>query len=185
MHKCVSSHQFVATKSIFTFVGWHYALWHLYHIPVYLVYMKCQLYFNYCINLGLIWIHPCQVPTLEESSRTVLEELLDSSFDDVASLSHSSLQADSDQMQFYRLFETSDKTRLLTLSSNNHTSAWPKAPPITNLGLSIPTVEFHCCHQNLAGYSTTTVSLWNSHWHQWDHHLAVATAPFEYDDIML
>lgn len=35
-----------------------------------------------------------------------------------------------------------EQTRLRTISQNSHTSDWLKAPPITNLGLSIPHAEF-------------------------------------------
>ena len=64
---------------------------------------------------------------------------------ELASLTQKSLQANLDQLQFDALLAKPDiysRGRLLTLSSNNHTSAWLKAPPLANLGLSIPFCEF-------------------------------------------
>ena len=81
----------------------------------------------------------------EEPCRAALQANLGPLPEELTSLTQKSLQADLDQLQFDTLLAKSDiysRGRLLTLSSNNHTSAWLKAPPLANLGLSIPSCEF-------------------------------------------
>ena len=77
----------------------------------------------------------------EVACKQVVSELLGSLIDDVCLDSQPSILAATDQLHYDTLLASLDlygRAHLKTLSASNDTSAWLKALPIFNLGLSIP-----------------------------------------------
>ena len=105
----------------------------------------------------------------EEHCKVALQATIGTFPNDSTSMTQSSLQADLDQQQFDELLEASnmyDKSRLLTLSNNNHTSAWPLVPSAefsiaARIWLGVPSFQSSpspLCHHKFLLTPTVTTS---------------------------
>ncbi len=83
---------------------------------------------------------PLEMLPGEDTARSIINPLINTTTTTLNSPSQSDLQAGLDQYQFENLLDVSnirDQVRLRTLAEENHTSAWLKAIPWESLGLSM------------------------------------------------